>query len=128
MARSQTQKGIRFLAVGGLGFCVDLGVLLVLVYAGMSGYLARIVSLACSITLTWMLNRHISFGRSADTPVIEYVRYAVVALGAAAVNYAVYAACLTIAPAGSAMIAGSAVAMLLTFTGYDRWVFAARPR
>jgi putative flippase GtrA len=118
VSRTQQQKAIRFLAVGGVGFCVDLCVLMLLTHA------ARAVSLGCSITLTWLLNRQISFGPSTARPFIEYSRYGVVALIAAGVNYSVYVVCLRFASPAVAMILGSAVAVALTFTGYDRWVFS----
>ncbi len=124
--RSFRQKALRFLGVGGLGFCIDAGTLLLLTRLGLSPYIARAVSLSCSITLTWILNRHFSFGASARSAASEYGRYAVVALIAATVNYAVYAACVGSMSPLLALVAGSAVAILLTFTGYDRWVFVRK--
>jgi putative flippase GtrA len=122
--RSQRQKLLRFLAVGGAGFCLDLGILLLLTQADFSAYGARAFSLSCSITCTWLLNRQFSFGASGDHKLVEYGRYGLVALIAAAVNYGVYALFLLITAPIIAMMAGSAAAILLTFTGYDRWVFA----
>jgi putative flippase GtrA len=126
-ARPHPQKALRFLLVGGTGFCVDLAVLVILTHAGMSAWGARAASLACSITLTWVLNRRFSFGASGFSAAGEYGRYGVVALIAAAVNYGAYALCLAFVAPPLAMLAGSAMAILLTFTGYDRWVFAATP-
>jgi putative flippase GtrA len=124
VSRTQQQKAIRFLAVGGVGFCVDLCVLMLLTRAGFTAHAARAVSLGCSITLTWLLNRQISFGPSTVRPFIEYSRYGLVALVAAGVNYSVYVVCLRFTSPALAMILGSAVAVALTFTGYDRWVFS----
>jgi putative flippase GtrA len=127
-ARRSFDKLLRFLCVGGIGFCVDAAVLVLLTRAGLSAYLARMISLACSISLTWILNRHFSFGVSSYHAAFEYGRYAIVAMVAAAVNYGVYALCLTQTTPLVAMVAGSAAAILLTFTGYDRWVFVRRAK
>lgn len=124
--RSFRAKALRFLGVGGLGFCVDAGLLLLLTGAGTSPYGARALSLACSITLTWILNRRFSFAVRAQASVLEYGRYVLVALTAAGVNYGIYALCIFYLSPLLAMVAGSAAAMALTFTGYDRWVFGTR--
>jgi putative flippase GtrA len=126
--RSSLEKALRFLCVGGIGFCLDAAVLVLLTRAGLSAYVARLISLACSISLTWILNRHFSFGESSYHAAFEYGRYAIVAMLAAAVNYGVYALCLTQTTPLVAMVAGSAAAILLTFTGYDRWVFVRRAK
>jgi putative flippase GtrA len=123
---SSFEKALRFLCVGGIGFCLDAAMLVLLTRAGLSAHLARLVSLSCSISLTWVLNRHFSFGVSSFHAAFEYGRYAIVALVAAAVNYGVYALCLTQMTPLVAMVAGSAAAIALTFTGYDRWVFVRR--
>ncbi len=124
--RSRYRKALRFLGVGGFGFSVDAAVLMWLVHLGLSAYLSRALSLCASITLTWILNRHFSFGASGDRPTVEYCRYAAVALCAAAVNYGVYASLVQHMAPVLAMLAGSAAAILLTFSGYDHWVFARR--
>ncbi len=123
---SRPRRALRFLGVGGIGFSVDAAVLMWLVHLGLSAYLSRALSLCASITLTWILNRHFSFGASGDRPTVEYGRYAAVALCAAAVNYGVYTSLVQHMAPVLAMVAGSAAAILLTYTGYDRWAFARR--
>jgi putative flippase GtrA len=126
LALSFRHKAMRFLAVGGTGFCVDAGLLYLLVANDVSSYRARALSLFASITLTWLLNRRFSFGPSEKSRKSEYGRYGVVALIAASVNYAVYAYCAPLMTPLPAMVAGSVAAICLTFTGYDRWVFAQK--
>jgi putative flippase GtrA len=118
-----TRKTIGFLIVGSLGFLTDLLVLLALMFVGVAPVIARLLSISVAMTLTWALNRSFSFGASTRSAAQEYGRYAVIALIAAGVNYGVYLIGLQYVTPTYAMIAGSAVAMTLSFTGYDRWVF-----
>jgi putative flippase GtrA len=86
----------RFSAIGGLGFAVDGGVLTLLVNGlGFGPYGARLFSFAGAVTVTWLLNRSITFadGQSASRG-REYARYVGVQLVGGASNLAVYAACL----------------------------------
>jgi len=93
---------LRFAFVGGLGFLVDLAILwLGLNLLRLDVYSARLVSFAVTVTFTWALNRHVTFGaeRARTWPAIarEWLQFvAVNAIGLAA-NYAVYAALVTYA-------------------------------
>jgi putative flippase GtrA len=117
------KKSAGFVVVGATGFSIDAVLLHWLLDMGTSQYLARIFSIACAMTVTWLLNRQFSFGKSAQGPAAEFARYAFVAFVAAAVNYGVYAALVGSISPFLAMVAGSVVAMSLSFLGYDRWVF-----
>jgi putative flippase GtrA len=120
---SPARKATAFLLVGSIGFGLDLGILLLLVDAQLSAYLARPVSMLAATTVTWWLHRRFGFGTSRHKVHQEFTRYGAVTLGGALVNYVIYAACLKILPPAAAAAAGSLLPMALTYTGYDRWVF-----
>ncbi len=125
-----------FAAIGLTGYFIDAGITyLCAKYAGLSPELARPPGFIIATIVNYLLNRSITF-RHARAPVIgSFMRYCLVASVGLAVNYAVYSACVLLAPiAGIAVkpailplfvAAGSGVAMVVTFVGF-RW-FAFRP-
>ncbi len=119
-------KIIRFLCVGGLGFCVDAGVLGALLYFGISPIGARIVSIGCAIMTTYLLNRHFSFKPAPTKNPDEALRYVLVSLYSACLNYGVYVLCLGLMPPHVAMCFGVGAGMALNFIGYNFWVFSAK--
>jgi putative flippase GtrA len=120
------QKSFGFIVVGATGFCIDAFILHWLIHAGISPYAARLASIACAMTVTWLLNRNFSFGKSKQHLANEYLSYAFVAFTAAALNYSVYASLVGNLTPFAAMVAGSAVAMTISFVGYDRLVFVKK--
>jgi putative flippase GtrA len=130
MFRSETEA-IRFLCfaiVGGTGFLVDAGTLATLHHgAGMDPFLARIVSIALAAWTTWRLNRSLTFGVSALSQSMEGLRYAVVAGVTAGLNYMLYALALMLwpeLPPLAAAVGATLVAMVFSYAGYSRFVFA----
>ena len=125
-----------FAAIGLTGYVVDAGItFLCAKYLGLSPELARPPGFIVATILNFMLNRSITF-RHARAPVAtSFVRYWLVASLGLAINYAVYSACVALAPiAGIAVTpailplfvaAGSGAAMALTFVGFR--FFAFRP-
>lgn len=86
------QRFLRFVLVGGLGFAVDAGLLsLLLHFSAISPYSARILSLSLAITATWWCNRHFTFRAKQPARRSEWLRYFVLMLLGAALNYAIYA-------------------------------------
>lgn len=83
---------LSFAVVGTIGFVVDLGVLYLLA-SSLGWYGARVLSFLAAATVTWVLNRHFTFGhrRSEASLTREYARYLLTMLGGALVNYAAYA-------------------------------------
>jgi putative flippase GtrA len=122
----------RFLAVGGVGFAVDVGVLAFLLYgldyaatsAGLVG--SRIVSFLAAIAATFLLNARYTFGVTVRDS--RLARYVTVQILGAALNLGVYTF-LTLGPLGRPLIAltvGSAVATVSNFILARRFVYAWR--
>jgi putative flippase GtrA len=125
-----------FAAVGLLGYFVDAGITFAAAkYGGLSPELARPPGFMIATIVNFALNRSITFRHSRAPLVRAFLRYCGVASVGLAVNYAVYSACVLLAPrVGIAVTpailplfvaAGSGAAMVLTFIGFR--FFAFRP-
>ena len=68
-------------------------------YLGLSPELARPPGFIVATIVNFLLNRAITFRHSAAPLVRAFVRYCAVASAGLAVNYAVYSACVLLAPA-----------------------------
>lgn len=116
----------RFLLVGALGFIVDFSVLYVAVNgAGLGTFAGRVVSFLVAATVTWKANRHFTFaGPDAAVPgaaARQWLRYLSTTAIGGAINIGVYQLWLNMTGHGSvnlflAVVAGSAVALLVNFT------------
>jgi putative flippase GtrA len=91
--RRTLKQFLMFGAIGVVGFVADAGVLYMLLHSTHAGfYLGRLVSYLCAATVTWFLNRTITFRASGSgvPPHHEWLRF----LGANAlgglVNLGVY--------------------------------------
>jgi putative flippase GtrA len=125
-----------FAAIGVMGFFVDATITFVCAkYFGLSPELARPPGFIVATIVNFALNRSITFRHSRAPVFRAFLRYCGVASIGLAVNYAVYSACVALAPiAGIAVTpailplfvaAGSGVAMTVTFVGFR--FFAFRP-
>jgi putative flippase GtrA len=125
-----------FAAIGVIGFLVDAGVTyLGATYAGLSPELARPPGFIIATIVNFALNRWITFRRARSQLVRSFIRYLMVASAGLVVNYAVYSACVFLAPRVGIAVTpailplliagGSGVAMILTFVGFR--LFAFRP-
>jgi putative flippase GtrA len=135
--RARVAKQIpAFAAIGFFGYLVDAGITYVCAkYLGMSPELARPPGFIIATLVNFILNRSITFRHSRAPLVRAFLRYCGVASVGLAVNYAVYSACVALAPRiGIAVTpailplfvaAGSGAAMVLTFLGFR--FFAFRP-
>ncbi|MDD2881502.1 MAG: GtrA family protein [Rhodoferax sp.] len=114
----------RFLIVGGLGFLIDAGLTYFLVYSGVNPWLARIPSIACAMVFTWLINRQFTYNvktlRSSD----EALRYILVAMVMALINYLIYLwlISINITPVISIIIA-TAFQTFISFHAYRRFAF-----
>ena len=137
--RARLERILKFAMTGGIGFVVDVGMLTFLtVVLDMDPYLARVFAILVAMTTTWLINRRYTFqvhDKVADHRelIAEGGRYGLVAVGAALVNYAVYAATLYLLLAAglgpedalppAAAVVGSGVAMFFSWYGYSRFAF-----
>lgn len=123
---------LRFCAVGAIGFVVDVAALYAL--SDLLGwYGARLASFLCAATITWMLNRRITFADDrSDGRMHEYLRYLASMLGGGLVNYLVYLVALhglegPYAPAVGVAL-GSLVGLLVNYLLARHIVFDSQRR
>jgi putative flippase GtrA len=123
-----------FAAVGLIGYFVDAGITFAGArYLGLSPVLARPPGFIVATIVNFTLNRSITFRRSRAPALRAFVRYCGVASAGLAVNYAVYSACVFLAPSLGVAVtpailplfvaAGSGAAMALTFLGFRFYAF-----
>lgn len=119
-----------FITVGLASFAVDLALSWGLSRGlGLSPFLARVPAVAVAMVVGWLANRRLTFHVEQPPDLAEFLRYAGASGAAVAINYAIYAAILTLWPAtalGAAVFAGSAAAAGASYLGYR--FFAFRPR
>jgi putative flippase GtrA len=100
---------------------LDAGVVWGLTHAGLSPYLARVVSIALSIAFTFMLNRALTFragGRVSLAEVLAYVGASGIGM---AINYAIYAGGLKLGLMWlPALALGTIIAAAFNFFAYGR--------
>jgi putative flippase GtrA len=123
-----------FAAIGLIGYFVDAAITFICArYVGLSPELARPPGFIVATIVNFALNRSITF-RHARSPLAgSFMRYLLVASAGLAVNYAVYSACVFLAPSVGITVtpailplfiaAGSGVAMVLTFVGFRFFAF-----
>jgi putative flippase GtrA len=123
-----------FAAIGLIGYFVDAAITFICArYVGLSPELARPPGFIVATIVNFALNRSITF-RHASSPLAgSFMRYLLVASAGLAVNYAVYSACVFLAPSVGIAVtpailplfiaAGSGVAMVLTFVGFRFFAF-----
>ncbi len=125
-----------FAAVGLVGYVVNSAITYAgAKYLGLSPELARPPGFIVATVVNFLLNRAITFRHSYAPFVRAFVRYWAVASAGLAVNYAVYSACVLLAPRFGVAVtpailpvfiaAGVGVAMVVTFLGFR--FFAFRP-
>ena len=123
-----------FAAIGLVGYCVDAGLTFVCAkYIGLPPELARPPGFIIATIVNFTLNRRITFRHSRAPFFRAFLRYWGVASVGLAVNYAVYSACVVLAPrVGIAVTpailplfvaAGTGVAMIFTFIGFRSFAF-----
>ena len=122
---------LRFCLVGGIGFLVDAGTLLLLLHVGLDRYVGRVISYLVAATVTWLLNRLYTFDSTAPQALHrQWARYVAVNAAGAGINYLVYAGSMLASDTlyrhpVLAVAAGSAVALLFNFAA-NRWLVFAR--
>lgn len=131
-AVSAGQSFVRFLAVGTVGFIVDASIVTALMLAAnWPAVPARVVSMGTAITVTWMLNRRFAFPERRFPRHLEYAGYVGIQLAGAALNLAVFVACLNAWPGLARwpvvpQSAGSVLALFFNFVAARRILYAPR--
>ncbi len=131
------REGMKFLAVGGLGYVVDVGLFNVLRYVGGEGPLydrpisAKVVSTVVATLVTYAGNRFWTFRHRRRTGYArEYALFFVlnavglaISVGCLALSHYVLDLRSPLADNISANIVGLGLAALFRFWSYRRWVF-----
>ena len=123
-----------FAAIGLVGYFVDAGITFVCAkYLGLPPLFARPPGFIVATVVNFLLNRSITFRHSGAPILSAFLRYCGVASAGLAINYAVYSACVLLAPSFGIAVepailplfvaAGSAAAMVFTFLGFRFFAF-----
>ena len=117
-----------FVLSGVAALGIDMSVLAALTRVfTLSPIIARPIAISCAMVVGWLCNRHFTFAVSTPPTLREFGRYATVAWGAAAVNYAGFAGILFMVPALApefAVVFSSLIAMVVSYAGMRFGVFA----
>jgi putative flippase GtrA len=132
----ETSRFLRFAIVGAAGFVVNEAALYVaLNLIGLGKYAAGIFAFLCAVTFTWWGNRVLTFREQAASGAsaifLEWAKFVLANGIGFAVNYGVYAACITFAPAPLnnpylALAFGTIAGLVFNFTLSKRLVFRSR--
>jgi putative flippase GtrA len=118
---------VRFAVVGSIGLLGDMTIFRVFTLLTFSDAAARAVSLGLATFLTWRLNRVFTFRPSGRAQAIESSRYAVVALAAQGLNYALFLWLRVSFPAFhdlAALVLSAGAAAGFSFTGHRFFTFS----
>lgn len=110
-----------FLISGGVAFAVDAVVLTILTaILGLHPLAARLLAISAAMVAGWLMHRTVTFAVQAPPSFPEFLRYAGVAWGAAALSYGLFAAIILArreTPPLAALVASSAVTMFFSYLG-----------
>ena len=119
---------LRFCAVGTFGLIVDGSILILLTRdLAFDPYLARLVSIAFAVSVTWAANRIWTFQTMQSGRLGEWVRYQCTSALGAGVNFAIYSVLITAAVGLApiwAMAAASVIALAVNFLGARFFAFS----
>jgi putative flippase GtrA len=95
-----TRALLSFAAIGGVGFAIEAILLTSLTQlAAWTPWQARVPSFLCAVLVTWALNRQHTFAnRGLQRRSLEALSYTAIQLAGAAINLAIFGACLAVAP------------------------------
>lgn len=115
---------LRFVVVGTVGFAIDAGLVWMLTKYGFSPFIARVPAISVAIVVTWILNRTHTFQVTRPKTTSEALRYALVALASAGLNFMLYSSLVLIGvPPVLAVALATGALMFLSFFSYHRLVF-----
>lgn len=80
----------KFLVIGSIGFIIDSGISLGLIHIGVNPAAARPPAIFLAMSFTWLLNRRHTYKVKSAASLQEAVRYFVVAIISAILNFSIY--------------------------------------
>jgi putative flippase GtrA len=118
----------RFFIVGGLGFAVDAGILLLLLSVGLGPLVGRIFSAFLAILTTWLCNRSFTFQVDRPARLSEGGKYFSVMILGLLLNYGIYSLFILAFSFSPffALVFASALAMLFNYSAASKLVFSHR--
>lgn len=82
---------VLFVLIGSVGFCIDGGLLLLLINLNWDPLEARLISFPTAATCTWLLNRGLTFkNKKTHAAHAEYIYYVSSQIVGAAINFTVF--------------------------------------
>jgi len=119
-----------FLFSGSLAFLIDASILEALTrIAGLSPFVARLVSISIAMVAAWLLHRTVTFAVRVPPSFTEFLQFAAVVWSAQLINYLIFCAVLIAVPGTApfvALVLACLVAMFVSYTGYRFGVFRNR--
>jgi putative flippase GtrA len=126
---NRVPRPLRFLGVGAFGLFTDLCVFSLLLYGGITPLPGRALSLVLATTVTWRLNRLVTFDPSGRDQHDAALPYTAVTAAAQGTSYVVFSV-LVLTVLGwlpqAALIVGAAVGALVSYHGHRLVSFAPR--
>ena len=120
----------RFLAVGCIGLAVDAAA-----YTIIDGWLgvpavSRLFSLLLATSVTWQLNRHVTFRAAGRDRAAQALRYTIVAATSQSISYATFLLIIALVPTIPhllALLSGAVLGAVVGFSGQSIFGFRDRP-
>jgi putative flippase GtrA len=118
---------VKFGAVGGSGYVVNLAVFALLAEAlGLYHLIAAVGAFCVAVTNNFLLNRHWTFAAGAGAATFQAPRFFVISIGALVVNLIALQILVTVADLDAlpAQALAVAIAMPVNFIGNKVWTFS----
>ena len=121
---------LRFTAVGVAGFCVDAGILTLLMKSGWTVIASRAVSFLLAVSVTWLLNKLWTFqGAGKRGAPREYALYVGAQVVGAGINLGVFFVLISLGPSLRELpviplAAGAIVSLGFNYLVSKRWIFS----
>jgi putative flippase GtrA len=125
----RTRQFFRFVFVGGAGFCIDGGLLTVLMQSAWEILPARSISFFSAVTCTWLLNRFWTFELDRRIGIRrEYAAYIATQVIGALINLTVFFALIELHPLLQdtpliPLAFGAAVSLAFNYATSKKYVF-----
>lgn len=129
----RTREFLRFCVVGGTGFVVDAGILEMFCHYGVSAPIARAVSIAVALQVTFLLHGFYTFKTRGGFSRQRWLQFMLFNLVGAALNYGTFLLVLMLPLLEEplphrylALVMGTAVGLVFNYTSNRRFVFTEK--